>query len=386
MKKPRIGMVGFGTRGKTLLKTFVDLGREFTLVAVTDLNPEQAKERMIQHKLYHEDVRFFTDLDAMLEQTELDGVIIATNCSVHAELAIKVLKKGIPLFLEKPVAINMKQLCELKKAYETYGGKVVVSFPLRRSPLVETALEIIDSGKIGTIEHAQVVNNVNYGGVYYHNWFRNEAETGGLFLQKATHDFDYAFSLIRKKPVEICAMESKRIFKGDRPDIDCSECEEYYSCYESPYVIKHICGDWSHGTKCCFSHATGNHDSASAIIRFEDGSHMTYSQNFFVRRGAGKRGAVLMGYDGTISFDWQSSEIRVNLHHTPREEIYKVDTSRFSDHGGGDIALIRNFYGVMLGTEESKSPLDAGILSALVCLCAAKSAKTNQYVRIEYDD
>jgi hypothetical protein len=31
----------------------------------------------------------------------------------------------------------------------------------------------------------QAINNVPYGSVYYHSWYRDPKETGGLFLQKA---------------------------------------------------------------------------------------------------------------------------------------------------------------------------------------------------------
>lgn len=49
---------------------------------------------------------------------------------------------------------------------------MVVSFPLRVTPLVKLAKEIVQSGKLGSIKHVQAVNNVPYGGVYYHSWYR----------------------------------------------------------------------------------------------------------------------------------------------------------------------------------------------------------------------
>ena len=152
-------------------------------------------------------VRFYQDPDQMLNNEGLDGVLIGTRCSLHTQLALKVLAKELPLFLEKPVATNMEDLTALT----TMGlnkSQVVVSFPLRVTPLVSSAKEIIDSGKIGTVEHVQAYNNVPYGGVYYHAWYRDEKETNGLFLQKATHDLDYLNYLLQIKPIRICAMKS----------------------------------------------------------------------------------------------------------------------------------------------------------------------------------
>ena len=44
--------------------------------------------------------------------------------------------------------------------------------------------------------------------------------------------------------------------------------------------------DHPHGDLCCFSTATGNHDSASVLIRYDTGMHVCYSQNFFARKNA----------------------------------------------------------------------------------------------------
>lgn len=43
--------------------------------------------------------------EEMLERERLDGILIGTRCSLHTEMALKVTPTGIPLFLEKPVAL-----------------------------------------------------------------------------------------------------------------------------------------------------------------------------------------------------------------------------------------------------------------------------------------
>ena len=53
-----------------------------------------------------------------------------------------------------------------------------------------------------------------------------------------------------------------------------------------------------------------------------------------------------------------------------------------SFHGGGDIRLINNFIGVMLGTETSKTPLEQGLLSAYMCLKAKESAESHTFVTL----
>ncbi|MBP1990820.1 Gfo/Idh/MocA family protein [Paenibacillus eucommiae] len=94
---------------------------------------------------------FFDTPEAMIAAGKLDGILIGTRCSLHTEMALKVLPTGIPLYLEKPVATSYEDLMRLKEANDAYQSEVVVSFPLRNTPMVQMAKEIIDSGKIGTV-------------------------------------------------------------------------------------------------------------------------------------------------------------------------------------------------------------------------------------------
>lgn len=72
---------------------------------------------------------FYEEPDEMFDNEQLDGVMIGTRCSLHTKMAVKVLERNIPLFLEKPVATTMKDYSILKDAAEKTKSQVVVSFP-----------------------------------------------------------------------------------------------------------------------------------------------------------------------------------------------------------------------------------------------------------------
>lgn len=382
----KLGVIGFGSRIGEIVKHLIASG-ECMLAAVADVDEAGARHRA--GALIGEDalsgVHFWGDAAAMLdgERGALDGVCIGTRCSLHASLAAQVMEYEIPLFLEKPVATDRESLNALTAALMRHPGmdeKTVVSFPLRLTKEVQMVKEIVMSGKIGTVEHVQAVNDVPYGRVYYHDWYRDEKETGGLWLQKATHDFDYINSVLNLRPVEICAMTSKQVFKGNKPAGSlCDECEDKRTCPESYPNVKAL-GEYHYGKWCCFAEDTGNEDSGSAIIRYETGMHVAYSQNFFARRGAGLRGARFLGYRGTVEFDWQSREVRVYMHNDCRTESYRFDER--DGHGGGDAELCRNFIEVMAGG-VSRSMLRDGLLSVSMCLAAKESSETKRFVQIE---
>jgi predicted dehydrogenase len=384
----RLAIIGYGSRTRGVLSELRAGCEQLDLVAITDVRNEQIRQTLRQEGLDPHRVRFFDDADTMLRSVEMDAVLIGTRCSLHAPMAIKVLRTGIPLYLEKPVAIDMPQWIGLYEAMRrsiSYGGIVVVSFPLRASPLLKSVKEIVDSGVLGTIEHVQAVNNVPYGGVYFHRWLRDEAETGGLFLQKATHDFDYInYLLDGLRPVRVCAMVSKQIFKGDKPaGLMCRDCGEQETCPESPVNLWRA-GEPVNGEYCGFAVDTGNEDSGSALVQYETGMHVSYTQNFFARKKAACRGATLLGYNGSLEFDWYTHEIKVFMRHTHEVESRKVEAPP-SSHAGGDAALARNFIAVaQQEAQPSIAPLATGLLSALISIKARESARTGTFQQIDW--
>jgi predicted dehydrogenase len=378
----RFGVIGYGGRIRGVIGLMRDFGVPFEIAALADPRGDELKAQCDELK----DCAVYTDADEMLDATELDGALIGTRCSLHTPMACKVAARNLPLFLEKPVATSMEQVHALSEAYEKATAEVVVSFPLRLTPLVQTAKEIIASGRLGTIEHVQAWNNVPYGDCYYGAWYRDYNETGGLFLQKATHDFDYISYLLDQRPKWVAAMNSQRIYGGDKPEtLTCDECGEQQECIESPFNLYYRRCETPKvqpsGKMCMFAESIRNEDSGNAMLEFENGVQASYSQNFFARRGAGARGARLFGYDGTIEFDWYTGEIKVFMHHTPRVETIRFDNAMQS-HGGGDTELAYDFLNIVRGVGHSRSPIEAGIMSALTCLKARESAQTRQFCEV----
>jgi predicted dehydrogenase len=387
----RLGVIGYGGRIRHMLQEIDLFDTGATVVAVIDPAEERLRERFPEQL---KDVTFYDDVDRMLDESGVDGVLIGTQCVYHTPYAIKVLQRNLPLFLEKPVAIDEDQLSQLHAAVQASTSGVVVSFPLRLSHLCTMTKEILDSGVVGTIENVQAINNVPfYGSNYYHGWMRNESLTGGLWLQKSTHDLDYLTYLVGKPPTRMVAVESKTVFTGEMPaGLYCLECPINDTCPESQKNLFYMQGilddmhkaeDWWDGRwQCSFAVDTGNHDAATAILQYESGAHLTYTQNFYARRGAAKRGATFIGYKGTVSFDWVTSEVVVHHHHSPRVERHALGGGE-GGHFGGDRELAHDFLAILNGTGKSRATLEDGLLSAQLCLMAKRSCETNGFVPFE---
>jgi predicted dehydrogenase len=355
--------------------------------AVADPDTESARRRLAMVGPCHAGARVYPSADAMLEDpADYDGVVIGTRCHLHTPMAIKVASVELPLFLEKPVAIGLEELRALREAYRGREDEVV-SFPLRHTPLFSKALEVLKSGVLGTINQIQAINNVPYGGVYFGQWYRNYDQTGGLWLQKATHDFDCINLLAGSRPVGVAAMESRRVYGGEKPhDLRCSACDETQTCPESPQNLARRGDDggmyqdsddrtdhW-----CAFSREIRNHDAGSALIMYENGIHASYSQNFLSRRSAYRRGATVVGYEATLEFDLAPMELRIIHHRSEKVEQMRVE---FEDdgHAGGDLILAESFVDLIKGRASPNASLRDGLLSAAMCLAARESARTKTF-------
>ena len=377
----RLGVIGLGGRISNLISDCFRpaAGNGFRIVSVIDPDKTGARSRLTE---IDGDPRFFDSVEALMSAGGIDALAIGTRCNLHAGYASELAKYDLPIFLEKPVAITMDQAIALDHAFENSKAPVLVSFPLRVSPLSMMAKALIDGGAVGTPQHILGTNYVPYGTAYWEQEYRNYEITGGLFLQKATHDFDYMMDLMNSPISRVYATAHySGMFGGDKgASLHCSECDERHTCLESPENrVKNGSGG-KHDHLCVFSSAAGtketgtNEDTSNALLEFESGAHGVYTQVFFSRRDAGRRGSVISGYEGTIDFDWYRNDLIRVRHHEPFTD--RIQAGNGMSHFGGDTELARNFIGMIEGREKSKADIWAGLRSVYSCLAAREAAAT----------
>ena len=376
-----IGIIGYGGRVSHMARDLAIWGEPYRIAAVADPRHE---ELAASADTVLKETSFFATADELLDAgLALDGIMIGTRCFLHTDMACKVAPTGLPLFLEKPVAITFDQVKRLDAAFRDYAAPTVISFPLRLSPMAQTVKQLIDADTIGTVEHVIAFNDVPYGDVYYNRWYRNYEQMGGLFLQKATHDVDYIHYLLGQRPAQLCAMKARRIYGGSKPfDLQCKNCDAWETCPESPYNLFRERFQGERVPKdadrwCVFSRGIITEDLGNLIMEYENGVQASYTQNFFARQKAARRGARLYGYKGTIHFDWYENKIHVFKHQMPTEET--IDFTGSMSHFGGDRELLYDWLRALRDGTPSRSPMSAGILSALTCLWARESAETRTF-------
>lgn len=131
-KKVNIGIVGAGSLSSKKIYPSLKYIPESKLVAVCDLDEKKAKRNA---EIFGAEY-IFTDLDKMLEARDaLDAVIICIGPEQHAPLATKVLKAGLPVYTEKPPAVDSNTALEVAKIAKEKGLLCMTAFKKRYTPL-----------------------------------------------------------------------------------------------------------------------------------------------------------------------------------------------------------------------------------------------------------
>lgn len=355
----KLAIIGLGLRMRGMVNQFVEHDPELNIVGVCDKNPE-ALSRLPE--AFQKTTPLFSDVDEMICKTKPDAIAIGTNCNTHADFAIQVAKYNLPLFLEKPVAVTMEQAVALEAAYGHNGDKVVVSFPLRTTPLCQRAKQLLDQGAVGRVDHVLAVNYVHYGNVYFDSWYRDYSIIQGLFLQKATHDFDYLAYLVGAPITKVAAMASYgRVYR---------DTKTLHGTPDPNAIYLPDIGTPEEGM---------NEDASSALLEFANGAKGVYTQVFYTK-GLSRRGATLSGFRGTLDFEWYRGDIQINHHRDPFRERHEI--SNTDSHFGGDSPLCKAFVDLVTKGTPSPSPLSAGLESVYACLAAKQSAETGLFVPV----
>jgi predicted dehydrogenase len=366
---------------------FRKIDPELRVTGIVDPNEKEVRARLAD---CDKDAVFYKDLATMVRKGKLDALAIGTRCNLHSRYAVQAARYDLPLFLEKPVAVNMRQATDLERAFAKSRCPVVVSFPLRVSPICELARQYIADGAVDAPVHIAATNYVPYGTTYWEKPYRDYKITGGLFLQKATHDFDYMMYLMGEPIVQVSAMATRgHVFGGrKKANLYCSKCSDNETCLESPEnrirngadgsQVDHLC---LFGRDCgSAKDGTLNEDCSSALVQFASGAHGIYTQVFFSRRDAARRGATVSGYMGTVGFDWYANELHRVRHHAPFSAVEKA--SGDASHFGGDAELAYDFVGLIQGKAKSRVPIETGIQSVYACLAARESAQKGRFVEV----
>lgn len=176
------------------------------LVAVCDILPGKAKTLGGKHVC-----RFYTNLDEMLKDPEIDFINICTPSGLHAEHSIACLQGGKNVLCEKPMALKLDDAKAMVAAAGKNGKFLYVVKQNRYNPPVKLAKKLLEEGKLGKPIMVTVNMFWNRNNEYYTSdpWRGTLALDGGTIYTQASHFVDLLLMFLGKPKSVYSLMDTK---------------------------------------------------------------------------------------------------------------------------------------------------------------------------------
>ena len=190
MRKVGFGVIGTGFWGRNHARVISELS-DARLVAVCDVDAHKADKIAKEYNSLS-----CTSDDDLLKMRDVEAVTICTPKTTHAEIALKAIKSGKHLLIEKPMASTSAQAKSILRKAEGKNVLVMVGFIERFNPALQRLKQIVESGDLGEVVLA-FARRVG-------RWPERVGDVG-VVKDSAIHDLDLMRYLFKEEPSSIYA-------------------------------------------------------------------------------------------------------------------------------------------------------------------------------------
>ena len=152
MRVIRWGMIGCGDVTEVKSGPGFQKADHSSLVAVMRRNGALARDYAERHHV----PRWYDDADALIRDTEVDAVYIATPPSSHKQYTMMTAAAGKPVYVEKPMALNFGECQEMIQQCRSARVPLLVAYYRRALPRFLKIKELVESGAIGDVRFVSV--------------------------------------------------------------------------------------------------------------------------------------------------------------------------------------------------------------------------------------
>jgi predicted dehydrogenase len=252
----------------------------------------------------------YTDYRAMIEREEMDALYVCIPPFAHEDAEILAARKGIHLFVEKPVALTVEKALEVLEAVRGAGIITSVGYTLRYFPVTQMTRRYLQNKTIA------MVTSHRWGGLPQTPWWRVMGQSGGQLVEQTTHQVDL-MRYLAGEVVEVYARYATRVL-GDVENLDIPDVQVMTLQFASGAV-------GSLTTSCALRQGGGKSDLnfvlKDALLQYTTrdvkvtpdaapqpepwtGEALTIDQAFIRAVATGDRGLILSSYeDGLRSMD-----------------------------------------------------------------------------------
>ncbi len=317
----RVGIIGCGGRaGEHMRALSTNPGARIVGVAdVAAAAAQPAGDRL--------GVPWYRDHRLLLERDDVDALWISVPVFAHGGIELDTIARGLPFFVEKPVARELDTAREIARALDRAGLWASVGYQLRYLPWIRGVRDVVASSTLAIAE-----GHYWCGTGRQDHWVADWERSGGQLVEQATHTIDLL-----------------RFFGGDVDEVWAVHAHRVLHNISSP-------------------------DAHAVAMRLRSGAPATLSASWAHDPGEWKETNVLhLVLDGML--------VRVDA---AGAAVTPADRAQVPEVHGPDI------YDAFLAAVRSKDPAAAGVLSPYrdaaatlaVSLAANTSGETGQPVRV----
>ena len=200
-----VGLIGCGNYGFSVIAYYLRKNFGTVIRGCMDAELNRAVSLFEQYKACY----YTSDADEIIADPKIKLVFIASNHASHAEYAIKALRAGKDVHIEKPHVVNDDQLGRLCQALQASTGRIVsLGFNRPRSSFGERIREVLwrDEGEL--MQNWFVAGHE----IAADHWYFKEGE-GGRILGNLCHWTDLTYQMMppeRRFPIRITPTRSAK--------------------------------------------------------------------------------------------------------------------------------------------------------------------------------
>jgi Predicted dehydrogenases and related proteins len=194
-------------------------------------------------------VMAYSSFEAVLADSEVDVVLVATPNDMHRPLSVAALEAGKNVICEKPASVSASEFERMTEAAKKSGKLLVVHQNRRWDSDYLTIKRIVDSGMIGDVY--RVESRIHGSRGIPGDWRKREAQGGGMVLDWGVHLLDRLLLLFPRRIERVyCKLfypTGQEVDEGFVIDLDfeggVSALAEVGTCNYISLPIWYACGD-----------------------------------------------------------------------------------------------------------------------------------------------
>lgn len=326
----RLGIIGSGGIGAIHADAATRAG--WTVAAFADAEPSRAERLAASHPgaVAHRDAA------ALLADSSLAAVSIATPNATHRPLAEQALAAGRHVLLEKPAGLDAAECDAIERIAASSRGILQIGLVCRSSPASRVARSLVEAGRLGSIYQARASLHRRRGIPGLGGWFTTRSMSGGgPLIDLGVHVIDLVMHVA--SPGRALRASGVTYAHFGRPAGD----YRFHDMWGGP---PRLGGPFD------------VEDHATALVRFEGGFslevNVVWASN--LPEGALRDGIVLFGDRGGLSFEPLGREVTL----ATEEDGHLVDVKPITPpEEGGQAAWRRQYEGFAAAVRGEAPPL-----------------------------